>query len=129
MRGKQKTISRLDLAEAIYNLLEEFRPVCGRKSVSKAVKIVNAMIKSITEALRRGEEVQVLGLGTFKIVTRGQIKRSVNFISGGHPKKQQNAFKDIPRVVIHQNPKKVVIFVPHDSLLEFINQENQKDHE
>ena len=46
--------------------------VAAHASLTNAGKAVEAVVSTITEALKRGEEVRIAGFGTFGISKRGQ---------------------------------------------------------
>ena len=46
-------------------------------TLKQAVTVVDAVLDSIKEALQKGEEVRLIGFGTFKIVTRKE-RQGVN---------------------------------------------------
>ena len=55
------------LAKAIYEIIEEFGPYHSPRN-SKAMKIVKIITNTMTDGLRRGEDVKIMGLGIFRLV-------------------------------------------------------------
>lgn len=81
---------------------------------SKATQIRKAIKKSLTEALRRGERIEVEGFGVFKIRTRPSTRASVVRFYGR---------KVMLRETIVLPPKRYVHFVPSKILLAMLNGE------
>lgn len=56
------------------NKAEFIANVAAAAGVSKtdAAKVLNAVVENITDALKKGEKVQLVGFGTFEVRERGE---------------------------------------------------------
>lgn len=76
--------------------------------VSKAYKIVGALVQAITEALQRGEDVSIPGFGIFRWRTKKATRANCGYFFGGKGTVQM--VKDIPaRRYVHFKPSKVLL--------------------
>ena len=74
-------------------LVEEVASAAGLETKKDAEAAVEAVFETITKALSRGEEVAVIGFGTFK-VNRRSARQGVNPRTG---EKIQIAAKTVPK--------------------------------
>ena len=88
-------------------------PLTKNRQPTKGCLILNSIAKAMTEALRRGESIEILGFGRFLVVNkRRMFKRG--YILCGTPL----VLSDTP--MKHPDQKKV-IFIPSPSLLATMN--------
>lgn len=105
------TYTKLMLANEIRYLLD--MPIGRRYWESKPYIIVNAVIKAITEALLRGEKVQVMGFGTFRVKTHPPRRHYTNYFF--YDKGRYTEILTLP-------PKKYVHFSPTRGLRNFVEE-------
>ena len=87
-------------------------------SASKEYKVVTAIINAMKEALLRGEEVSIMGFGTFRAITQPPRKRmyACFYIPGNkHPYRRLETVPSKTR--IH--------FRPSEGLKRFVNEESK----
>lgn len=114
-------INKEDLAIIVNDILELTYPKMIRSS--KAAKIVKAIQTSMTNALLRGEDIKIDGLGIFRVMTRKARKRvrPYRFHDIGDPR----GYKHPPKMrmwKIRDYPeKKFVKFIPSKELIRYIN--------
>lgn len=102
---KLKIIHREDLYLEIEDLLGIKRSRHPR--TGKGYDILNAIIKSITSALQRGEDIYIKGFGRFFIRTQPPRKRRVTYFYG----KRDGAklIEDFPeKRYVHFQPSKTI---------------------
>jgi nucleoid DNA-binding protein len=99
-----KSLTKEGLSYIVGDLLE--LPRAARHGLS--YKIVTALIESMTQALKRGETIQIEGLGIFRPITRPPRKQAANyFFNLG--KSSYFELIDLPeRKVISFQPSKVL---------------------
>lgn len=113
---KKAATTKESLAYVVSELLG--LPIGPRKGTS--YKIVTTIVKTMTDALLRGESVKIRGFGIFSIRERPPTRRGFYYyihIKG--PKR--------PGAVINVPAKRYVIFKPSKVLLRLINQPNQEN--
>lgn len=104
-----KNVTRATLACAVGELLE----IPFSDSRYESYKIVSAVIASITNALRNGDTVKIVGLGKFVPKPRTIYNRSVGVLYNG----QLHG-----RYTLKVKPGMDVYFYPSDSILRTLNE-------
>ena len=92
-----KTITRADLCEAIYRKFGLSRTEC--------VRLLELVLKEVTDCLERGETVKLLSFGSFVVRRKGQRM-------GRNPK---------TNVPVPISPRRVMVFKPSATLRLRIN--------
>lgn len=105
-------MNKSDLVKEVEAILQ--LPSYLRKPNNPSVKIVNAILKTVTKFLVEGHEVRIPGLGIFKPHTRPSMSCEVKYFYGGKNKKPTKAMVQLP-------PKKTVQFKPTKPLLRELN--------
>lgn len=95
-----KTLTRADLAEALYNEVGLSR--------NESSELVELMIDEMTDTLANGDKVKISGFGTFSVNQK-------NARIGRNPK---------TKVEVEIAPRKVVVFRPSHILKDRINGED-----
>ncbi len=114
MSVKTKPIHVTDLAKAIYEILPELGLIKGRHWTGKAHKIVNIVLNSIVEALRKGDRVWIRDFGIFETYTLKSRRCPISYYSPGTTKVKARTIITIP-------DKVVVKFTPSKSVLKELN--------
>lgn len=91
-------------------------PYEGRQG--EAYRIVQAVLQSITEALWRGEEVEIDGLGSFRVRTRLPMRR---LVAVSPPLEKKLWKKGGKRILIPIESKKYVHFTPSKTITRVLN--------
>lgn len=115
-----KAIQTGDLARAIYELIDEFKLVRGNPRTGVAHKIVRAILDTIKGALQRGESVNIVGLGYFKLHTRPPRAMTVSQFHG----KRGKGRNITARFSVNLPSKQFIKFIPSDSILKELNHES-----
>lgn len=99
-------------------------PIGRDPRIGPEYKVVSAILKAITDALLRGEEVSIAGFGIFKVETKPPNGRKVAypFPLGTPPSKTS------PRVYEIKEAHKVVKFYPSKVLTRYINEVKDESH-
>lgn len=83
-------------------------------ATAKAWTIIKVIVQSMKDALLRGEEVHIQGLGTLKLHTKPQTRKWVNYSFPAGHKNPKSTIMTIP-------PKTYVTFIPSRSILSELN--------
>lgn len=108
--NRPKTITREHLARTIHETLD--LPPDAHGDPSDGIAIVHAILNSMRDALRRGEDITIKGFGTFTIVHGKPRRTGSNFIT------QQGTRSPVP---ITHRPKSYVVFKPSEQVLAMLN--------
>lgn len=112
---RPKAVRRAELARAIYDVIKEFGLIRGMPRTGLAHKIVSVIVKTITEALQRGETVRIHGLGTFKVRNRKAMGHEITYFDA--TRVALRTFTNLPS-------KQIVKFTPCDTILQELNHES-----
>lgn len=82
--------------------------------------ILRTICKTITDALRRGEDVYIAGFGTFRVV-QWKARTTKNSMISNYP------FITSPHPITHRSRKRV-IFIPSEALRAMINIDTPNAH-
>lgn len=105
------SVSREDLERQVAEIMN--LPSRGRGK-GEAHRYVKAVLGVMTDALWRGEPIEIAGIGLFRVETRPAHQKSVSLYPGCWTKK-------IPRPVITVAPRRYVAFYPAPSIEDSLN--------
>lgn len=106
-------MNREDLAWDIHELLQFPKPEHFNIRASKAYKIVGHIVRTMIEALERGEEIRISGFGVFRLITQPARRRNHGYFHN---------LKFIQNEIKTHKARKVVHFKPSKVLKRFINE-------